>query len=306
MAEFTEVQQREISRLAEEAFLRSLADQAVLKETGRQLVAAGLPVMSRVEKWVGNLWSIAGVVVAVPLAYAGLQALADQRIQKGLETQVSQKLEDEKGPLKSRLVQFAAFKGSLSNQFANNVDSATTKLLRFGCGSGLAGDGFVACGAGTAGVELGSARAVLETHDQTLHFKADPAKQRVLLRLGLMRIEDIDKLKTVALRLESPPLLSAGSSSKRFELKPSDLPDTHEFVTPSGQLRLYGAVANRGDQEPLEVDIDLTRHLRTKADLHALRFRAEPLEGPDAAKFRGSERFFLQATVVVTHSLPKD
>ena len=309
MAEFTEVQQREISRLAQEAFVRSLADQTVLKETGSKLVAAGLPVLCRVEKWVANFWSVAGVVVALPLAYIGLQALADQHIQKGLESQVSQKLEDEKGPLKSRLLQFATFKGILSNQFANNVDSATTKLLRFGCSprpAGDAGEGFATCGVGLAGAALGSARAVLETHNQMLHFKADPGKQRVLLRLGLMRIDDIEKLKSVALRLESPPLLSPGSGSKRFELKPSDLPDTHEFVTPSGQLKLYGAVANRGDQEPLEVEIDLTRHLRTKADLHALRFRAEPLEGSDAAQVRGSERFFLQATVVVTHNLPKD
>ena len=310
MAEFSELQQSEIARLAQEAFKRSFEDPAQLKDAGGKLVAAGLPWLSRCEKLISNLWSVIGIVVAMPLAYFGLEALADQRIQKGLDTQVTQKLDDEQGPLKSRLRQFSAFKGNLTDQFANNVDSATSKLLRFGCnapgGAGEAGDGFVSCSPGVQGTGATSARAVQEMQDQMLLFKADPAKQRVLLRLSLLRVDDLESLLPVVLRLESPPLLSAGTASKRIELKTTDLPDTHEFVTASGQLRLYGPVANRGDQEPLAVDVDLTRHLRTKSDLHALRFRTEALAGPDGARVRGNERFYLQAIVVVTHSLPKD
>ena len=210
MSEFTEGQQLEIAQLAQAAFKRSLEDQAVLKDAGGKLVAAALPMLSRCEKWVGNLWSVIGIVVAMPLAYFGLQAMADQRIQKGLETQVSQKLEDEKGPLKSRLLKFDVFKGTLTNQFADNVDSATSKLLRFGCSTAGAsgfGDGFAPCVSGT---NPGSSRArdVQEVHEQTLLFKANPSKQQVLLRLSLTRIDELEMLQRVALRLESLPLLS--------------------------------------------------------------------------------------------------
>lgn len=130
----------------------------------------------------------------------------------------------------------------------------------------------------------------------------------MLLRLRLSPIDPVEQLQSVGVRLQSPNLLSITPANPQHALilDKTDLPGSHEFVHPSGLLKLIGGVADLDDKQPLRVDIDITRLLRDKVDLHALRFRAEPLPDARPGARPGAERFYMHAVVIVTHSLPKE
>jgi hypothetical protein len=265
----------------------------------------------KVEKALSTWWGIVGVILAIPLASAGAASAVQKLLDRGLESQVQSALSKEDGPVKSTLKKFNVFSGKLSEQFAQNVDSATSKLLRFGCnpvGTAML-DGFPSCvPPKTRDGASGQARDVLEVHDQTLIFKASKGSQRVFLRLRLSPIDSVEALVGVGLRLQSPNILSTDSSGTQHTmvLAKTDLPDTHDFIDPSGLLKLYGGVADLDDQQPLRLDLEITRLLRDKADLHALRFRAEPLPGATPGTHPGAERFYVHAVVIVTHHLPTE
>ena len=308
MASFTEDQRIVIRALAAEEAQRELDQSPLIKTRVEAAVGDKLPRLQKLEKLLASWVGIVGIVLAVPFASAGATWALKSVLDKGVEQHIKSELNDERGPVKTQLNLFSKFRGNLSAQFEKSVDSATSKLLRFGCNLPPSPpiDGFPQCSHARA-LDSASeqARNVQELNDQTLVFKANE-NQRVLLRLRLSPVDDTQALARLGLRIEMPPLLSTAQDG-RYEIKidKKDLPDSHDYVqVDSGLLRLYGAVADRSDRETLAVDLDLTRHLRKHADVHALRLRSEPLEG--LARAKGSERFYLHAIVIVTHHLPKD
>lgn len=311
MSEFSEDQRIVIRALIADEASRQLKESAELKKRIDAVVDEKLPWLTRLEKMLGTWYKLAGVVIAIPLASAGAAAGLQSLLSRGMESYLATELGKEDGPVKGALKKFNAFSGKLSEQFSHSVDSATSKLLRFGCNltaAPAAVEGFPPCDPHHASNSPSiQARNVQEINDQTIVFKADD-NQRVLLKLRLSPIDGPEVLRTVGLRLQTPPLLATGGSeTHNLRLEKQDLPDTHDFVdAQSGLLKLYGSVADRSDLEPLHVDIDITRHLRKKTDLHALRFRAETVSADPTTRNKGSERFYLHAIVVVTHSLPKE
>jgi len=307
MPEFSEDQRIVVKALVADEFARQVKESAELKDKVAQLVGQKLPRLSWVEKVLSSWYGLLAVIISFPLAAAGGYTALQRVLDAGVGSHVRQELNRDEGPLKTTLNRFSLFSGKLADQFANSVDSATTKLLRFGCNSprSPAIDRFPPCVPQQSSASLQAAN-VLEVNDQTIIFKANQ-NQRVLLRLQLSRIDAPELLQHVGLRIHMPSLLSTTEGpDSAVKIESKDLPDTHKFVDEkSGLLKLYGSVSDAGDQEPLRVDIEITRFLRKKSDLHALRFRAEPTsEG--ALRASGSERFFIHALVVVTHNLPKE
>lgn len=285
---------------------QDLIDSPQLRSKIEATIDARLPRLSKVERLLRHWYGVVAVFVAVPFATGGLQAAANKLFGDTVQHVVDEALRKEDGPVRQAMKSFTAFSGKLSDEFAQSVDSASSKFLRFGCNQPATttpAPGFPACVAAAVNDRAALARDVQEVQDQTIVFKAN-ANQRVLLKLRLHAIDGIDVLRHVGLRLQTPPLL-ATSDTGEYDLRlPQDaLPDTQDFVDQdSGMMRLVGAVADRGEREPLHVDLDITGFLRKKSDLHALRIRSRPLKGTPA---NGAERFYLHAIVVVTHSLPK-
>jgi len=310
MASFNEDQRIVIRSIATDEAERQIKESPIAKSRIEAVVVEKLPRVHKLEKLLSSWYGIVGIVVAVPLASAGAAAALQALLDKGVQQLVKTEIESENGPVKKHLSVFSKFRGNLSAQFEKSVDSATSKLLRFGCNppGGVAADGFPSCvQARTADTASVQARNVQEVNDQTIIFKAND-NQRVLLRLRLSPVDEASVLARVGLRLQMPPLLAVGGGTQHnIKVEAKDLPDTHDFVMPeSGLLRLYGPVFDKSDREPLHVDMDLTRHLRRDADVHAIRFRSEPLPGGGRPASAGSERFYFHAIVIVTHNLPKD
>lgn len=311
MAEFVEDQRIVIRALAEEEAARvlnarQLAQDASLDTKVGRVIDGKLPRLLAVERVLSTWWGIMAIVVAVPLASAGAIGVAKSLLDSGLKRHVDTAMQDETGPIQTSLKRLDSFSGKLSAQFDKHVDSANSKLLRFGCNKAGAVpvDGLAAClPVRTLDSAPSQARDILEVHDQTLIFKANRETQRVHLQLRLSPIDGVDALKNVGLRLMTPNILSTERAGVHHTLNlvKTDLPDTHDFIDGGGLLKLYGGVADLDDQQPLRIEVEITRLLREKADLHALRFRAEPLGPTGRAAHRGGERFFVHAVVVVTH-----
>ncbi len=320
MSQFDEDQRIVIQALAAQEATRALkeaeaarakADAEAVKKQVNQTLAETMPRMLKVEKLISTWWGLAGVIVGIPLALVGANSQVQKLLDKGLDARVQEEVKRPDGPVNSSLKKFSAFSGKLSEQFAQNVDSASSKLLRFGCNP--AGtppvEGFPSCLSSAPGNSAsGQARDVQELYDQSIVFKADKDSQRVLLRLRLNPVDGVDVLKQVGLRMQLPNLLSTDRSGgqHKLELTKADLPPTHDYLHPSGLLKLYGGVADADDTEPLRMDIEITKLLRDKADLHTLRLRAEPLPDARPGPHPGAERFYLYAVVIVTHRLPKE
>jgi hypothetical protein len=303
---------QEAARLLKEGEeARAKAEAEAVKGQVRQSLGETMPRLLKLEKIISTWWGLAGVVIGIPLALVGANSQVQKLLDKGLDERVKTEINRHDGPVNSSLKKFNAFSGKLSEQFAQNVDSASSKLLRFGCNAAGSApvQGFPSC---LSAVDSGSAsvqaRDVQELYDQSIVFKADKERQRVLLRFRLNPIDGVDALKGVGLRLQSPNLLSTDRSGKQhtMALSKADLPPTHDYLHPSGLLKLYGGVADADDQEPLRMDIEITQLLRDKADLHTLRLRAEPLPDARPGVHPGAERFYLYAVVIVTHRLPKE
>lgn len=303
---------QEAARLLKEAeAARAKADAESVKKQVGQSLSETMPRMLKLEKLISTWWGFAGVVVGIPLALMGANSQVQKLLDKGLDDRVKTEINRQDGPVNSSLRKFNAFSGKLSEQFAQNVDSASSKLLRFGCNAAAksAVQGFPSCVSAVDGSSASvQARDVQELYDQSIVFKADKERQRVLLRFRLNPIDGVDALKGVGLRLQSPNLLSTDRSGKQhtMALSKADLPPTHDYLHASGLLKLYGGVADADDQEPLRLDIEITQLLRDKSDLHTLRLRAEPLPDAKPGAHPGAERFYLYAVVIVTHRLPKE
>jgi hypothetical protein len=311
MAEFSEDQRIVIRTLAGDEAAKKLRDSPELTARIDDSIAKRLPKLQKVERLLASWYGLLAIVLAVPFASAGIVSAFLAMVDKPLKTQVLSEISKEDGPIKSTLRKFDLFSGNLAKQFARSVDSATTKLLRFGCNvpqSKSIVDGFPACSPPKRDDKASlQARNVQEVNDQTLIFKADTNTQRVLLQIRLYPVDGREQLDRIGLRLQMPPLFSTGNATESLKLSKADLPDTHDFVhTGSGLLRLYGSVSDRSDSEPLHVDLELTKHLRKGGDIHALRFLAESLPGIASSNSPGSERFFLHAIVIVTHNLQRE
>lgn len=308
MSQFDEDQRIVIQALAAQEAARVIKESDAVRAQLGQALDARIPRLMKVEKLISTWWGLLAVIISVPLAAAGFLTLASSKLDATLASHLSKELAKESSPVLSTKKELRAYSGRLSEQFAANVDSATSKLLRFGCnpaGSPVLSE-FPDCVSGGQDAAYSQARDVLEWHDQTLIFKASRSSQRVLLRLRLSPVDSVEELSCVGLRLESPPLMSTarGGKTHTLKLEKRHLPDTHDFLDDSGLLRLYGSISDEDDQQAIRLDIEISDLLRKDADLHALRFRAEPLPCAAPSRFPGAERFYVHAVVVVTHSLP--
>lgn len=203
MASFNDDQRIVIRTLAAEEAERQIKESGHVRTRIDGAIAEKLPRLQRLEKILGSWYGLLGVIVAVPFASAGAAVAVQAILDKGLEQHVKSELESENGPVKKQLNVFSKFRGNLSAQFEKSVDSATTRLLRFGCNlpSGTTTDGFPPCELARP-LDSASlhARDVQEVNDQTIVFKANE-NQRVLLRLRLSPIDGADALARVGLRI---------------------------------------------------------------------------------------------------------
>lgn len=139
MSQFDEDQRIVIRTLAAEEAARVLKENGVVSAQIGQAFKDKLPRLMSLERVLGNWWGIVGIIIAVPLASAGAASLVQKFLDKGFETHLTTELAKEDGPVKSAVKRFNVFSGKLSEQFAQNVDSASSKLLRFGCNPSGAG-----------------------------------------------------------------------------------------------------------------------------------------------------------------------
>jgi len=293
----------------EASALRNAQQADLLKAQVQAAVEAKLPRLLRLERLFANWWAIVGAFVAIPFATAGLATWMGKQIDRPVAERVQAEFKRDDGPVRQELKTFANFTNRLAEQLEQNVDSASAKLLRFGCNAPSAGvvDGFPACVVAAGGNS--TARDAIDLHEQSIVFKANKESQRVFVRLRLSPVDSRDALRRVGLRLTSPNLLSREATGGQhvIALKRENLPPKErDFLHPGGALKLYAGVADGDDAEPLRSEIEITPLLRDGTDLHTLRLRAERLPDAPAAAAAGAERFYLHAVVVVTHRLRKE
>jgi hypothetical protein len=278
----------------EEAQIREL----IVSELDRSL-AQRIPRLMRFEQFLKPV--VAGITLAIglPLSYFGLEALVEKHATQTFKTIQET---DENGPLHK----LKAFSSGLKATFEGQVDSATFKMLRFGCNAeGLnPAAKFPGCAAASTTASQ-QAQAALDEEEQTIAFAARPKLQNITLALVLRPVDTPDALSHVALDIDWIPLdiRKGGTRQKKtIQLDISQVAKRGFFLDKDGGLlALYGVASGLEDQT-LNLTIDLTSALKDiDADLHQIRVRAVPNPKDEAKAFNGTERFFLRALVSVNH-----
>ncbi|HYF43005.1 MAG TPA: hypothetical protein VEA35_11255 [Ramlibacter sp.] len=273
----------------------------VAKEV-EQALGKKIPRLMRFEELTRPVVAGIALAVALPLSYLGLNALVEKQAATTFN-HLHDKQED--GP-KVLLKKFSA---RLKETFEGQVDSATFKLLRFGCNSETAASPapkFPVCAAAMSGATL-QAKFALDEEEQTIAFAARPQHQSVKLALALRPVDPQNVLKRVALQIEWLPLDvrdAERKTAKKIVLDASKLSKA-DYLVKGDQgpvLGLYG-VSDGMDQEAINMEIDLTEALKPiNSTLHQLKIRAvSHPEGQEQVD--GTERFFLRALVSVNHKV---
>lgn len=209
---------------------------------------------------------------------------------------------------------------TLVSTFESQVDSATFKILRFGCSpkGTTVGNRVPAC---TAVADPANVFQAVE--DQTILFVANPAKQIVRLDIALAPIDRLEILEPLLLQLyaEPPPMRDDGSGSAGrgpLLLKATDLIDeaSGRGVLQDGRLRL----ATSG--LPMQVSINLTSALAERNLAGPIRLRfvvmkeapgsggasGAPAAGAASAtsyvQASGQSIFFLRTITSAHHRIP--
>jgi hypothetical protein len=189
---------------------------------------------------------------------------------------------------------------SLDKTFGSQVDSASFKLLRFGCNlpNIKPEAGFPSCAALAEKGERFRAE-----QDLTIFFVATPKHQTIKLELSLYPIDALASLEEPVLLLQiylQPPSVRPGTASSRqpLLLLPADVKSTSEFVQ-DGRLLLSNG------EKTLDAAIDLTRFIDadSSGSTHELRFVAVRADGKEYKEAPGTARFYVESVIFAHHRL---
>ena len=259
-----------------------------------------IPRLIRIEEFAKPLVAGIALAIAFPAVLYGVKHYAENQARA---TFAELYHSDSVGPM-SKLKHFS--KG-LKETFEGQVDSATFKMLRFGCNIGPvnAAANFPPCGGASSAATL-QAKDALDEEEQTIAFAARP-QQNVKLALVLRPVDARMVLDRVALQIDWMPLDIRGSNRERAA-KPIPLGSVkitkkdYLLKGPKGHLlRLYGMSNDGVTGEPLNLEVDLTDALKEiTTSLHQVRIRA--VQDPESKeRSNGTERFFIRAFVSVNH-----
>ena len=273
-----------VGKEIEASLTRKIPRLMKLEEFTRPIVAAGL------------------LVIGLPLSYVGLQYLVEKHASATFKDIHQQSQKDPDGPLGK----LKSFSTGLKETFEGQVDSATFKMLRFGCTQDFyqPANNFPVCGVPATGATQ-QAKAAVDEDEQTVAFAARPKHQSIKLVLALRPVDPQTVLNRVALVIEWVPLdiRSADNKTvKRIKIDKSKVSKIDYLVEVKGNaaLGLYG-LSEGMDNQALNIEIDLTDALKDiNSPLHQIRIKA--VSHPDATEtLNGTERFFLRAQVSVNH-----
>lgn len=289
---------------------------ARFKEAVATVVEGRLPHLWAIEKYLS-----AGVIVFTLLVSVGVLGLATWAAQvlwrSHEETFIKESLaKEERDPsgFVSRISSNVQnMSKTLNTTFESQVDSATFKILTFGCATTRSADttGFPDCDAtGAKAVQI----QVLD--DKTILLVANPGRQRIQLDLSVCPVDVVSKLEPLYLQIiaEPPPLRATQNSRGRkpLSLLPKQLRDKGGEIIQDGFIRLVS------DSSTLtEASIDLTPSLKDLNFSGPIELRFEvwkertptPGAGPSPeGKYEpasGKELFFLRTLTSTYHSIPQ-
>ena len=272
---------------------------AIVSEEIETSLRKKIPRLIRIEEFTRPIFAAVVLIVGLPLSYFGLQFLVEKHAAATIKD-INHK--DPEGPLGK----LKSFSSGLKETFEGQVDSATFKMLRFGCtDEGLShSNSFPICNTAGSGAAQ-QARAAVDEDEQTVAFAARPKHQSIKLALALRPVDPQNILNRVALKIEWVPLdVRTGeiSTVKNIEIDPAKV-SKGDFLVGTKEnalLALYG-LSDGMDNQALHIEIDLTDALKAVASpLHQIRIKA--VSHPEATKrMNGTERFFLRAQVSVNH-----
>ncbi|MCG2592984.1 hypothetical protein LZ009_09345 [Ramlibacter sp. XY19] len=276
--------------------------QQLIDERLKDVVDKRVPRLVKLEQFMHPFILIGTLLVAVPGCMYGLYAFAQHYAEEKMKTMAS----DEKGPL-ANLNQFSS---QLRETLSKEVDSATFKLLRYGCTveDSEAAPNFDTCAALNSPAALQAQFAGTED-SQTISFAASP-RQNVKLTLMLRPVDVQTKLKRVGLRLFWLPLdvkNPRNAAGRPIELNDEVVSrsEDRDFRVADSKgpiLQLYGLKRGIEDQT-LEVELNLTPALDAfNSNLHQIKVLTVPRPGSEQ-QLDGTERFFLRAVVSVNHRI---
>jgi hypothetical protein len=292
-------------------------DDARFVEAVGAVLEKRIPHVVQVERFLSTT-----VLVVTALSAFGLLALAawagrvvwqkDQ--EEYIKATIRKVEEDPTGPVGSLSTSFNNMSKTLGSTFESQVDSATFKVLRFGCtppnAQGVAG--FPACASTAA-----AAGMFQSADDQTILFVANPATQVVRLDISVYAIGDNERLIPLLLQVYAePPAVRATSNSARKTvcLRPEQLGSGSGELLQDGRLRL---VISSGVIQQASIDLTPSlKELKLSGPIQ-LRFaavkedptsRSESACSGDGSKVygpaTGTELFFVRTITSAYHRIP--
>jgi hypothetical protein len=276
-----------------------------------------LPNLVRLEKYLSIFVLVAtllGALAALGLAVWAGRILWQREQEDYIKTTVRTLEQDASGPLGLLSKSVSNMSKTLSSTFETQVDSATFKVLKFGCAAGPAAE---ATGIRRCSTTKSLAGALQAQEDQTILLVANPKQQIVRLDLSLYPIRDVGPLEPLLLQIyaEPPPMRADGRTTRTMlSLKPSQVgPNESEFVQ-DGRLRLIGpslgSLRATIDLTPALVNLQITgpillRFVVTKESTERLTevpASSAALKAYDTTS--GTEVFFVRTIISAYHKLP--
>jgi hypothetical protein len=250
---------------------------------------------------------VVAVVIAAPLSIVGLKHLMDESI----KAEFDRGSRSPDSPLVKLRSGFDSFSSTLKATLDGQVDSATFKMLRFGCNEydHRLAPNFPGCVKQSHGAAVAQAQSAVDEDEQTIAFAGRTAQQKVTLSIALRPVDPPDVLHRVALEIEWTPLdvAKVGASSKsrrKLKLAKANVAELGRgfFLEEATAFALYG-VAESMSEQALNATIDITDALKDiPGNLHQLRIRA--VKNPNSDEpINGTERFFLRAVISVNHKV---
>jgi hypothetical protein len=289
---------------------------ARFNEAVAAVMAARMPNLWAIEKYLST-----GVIVATLLLSIGIVGLGTWAAkilwrsseEAFIKASISREENDPAGFVSRISTNVTNMSKTLNTTFESQVDSATFKILTFGCATTRSADttGFPPC-------DATSAKAVQfqALDDQTILLVANPDRQIIHLDLSVYPVDTVSKLEPLYLQViaEPPPLRATkdGRGRKPLLISPAQLRDKGGDIIQDGYIRLVSDAAG-----VTEASIDLTPSLK---DLHfsgpiELRFAVIheriPAAGEVLARDQkyepasGKELFFVRTLTSAFHSIPQ-
>ncbi len=276
----------------------SLMDQRVARAVEKQL-----PHLIKIERYITVPIVVWGLVSSLGLLGVGAwgakivwDKMRDQEVQDAARS-AKTILESPDGSVTRLSSNLSNIATTLDKTFGSQVDSASFKLLRFGCTRpGIAPDeDFPSCQ-----TLAGKAAEFRALNNVTLFFVASPKHQTVRLELSVYSIDGAPQLENLVLQiyLQPPSIHQALVSARQpLLLSPDDVTSTSGFVQ-DGRLLISNG------EKTLDATVDLTRFIDADAgNTHELRFVVLRADGKGYTEAPGTARFYIRSVIFAYHRL---